>query len=56
MYERGAISKAEYDLATLTRIQRENQYQQALKEIDSRQMALDKLKQELEKGGDHHAV
>ncbi len=49
MYERGAISKAEYDLATLTRIQRENQYQQALKEIDSRQMALDKLKQELEK-------
>lgn len=49
MYERGAISKAEYDLATLTRIQRENQYEQAKKNIESRRMALQKFQQESEK-------
>ncbi len=49
MYKRGAISKAEYDQAVLLRIQRENAYQQALKEIEAREMALKKMKQELEK-------
>jgi len=49
MHERGAISKAEYDLAELTRIQRENQYEEAQRNVDSRQMALERLKQELEK-------
>lgn len=49
MYKRGAMSKAEFDQSVLTRIQRENQYEETLKNIESREMALAKLKQELEK-------
>ena len=49
MYERGAISKADYDLATLTRIQRVNSYEETVKNIDSRKMALEKATQEIEK-------
>ncbi len=49
MYNRGAISKAEYDQAVLARIQRENSYEEALKNVEARRMALKKMKQELEK-------
>ena len=49
MFDRGAISKADYDLAILTRIQRVNTYEETVKNIDSRKMALDKVKQEVEK-------
>ncbi len=49
MYARGAISKYEYDQAVLKRIQQENQYQNTLRNIESRQMALQKMRQELEK-------
>ncbi|HOL95438.1 MAG TPA: efflux RND transporter periplasmic adaptor subunit [bacterium] len=49
MYARGAISKYEYDQAILRRIQQENQYQNTLRNIESRRMTLQKMKQELEK-------
>jgi len=49
MFERGAISKADLDLAVLQRIQRKNSYEEALKNIESREMALTRMKQELEK-------
>lgn len=49
MYERGAISKYEYDQAKLQTIQRKNQLESAMQNIVSRENALKKLKQELEK-------
>jgi len=49
MLDRGAISKSEYDQAVLTCIQQENRYEQSQKDVESRQMALNKLKQEQEK-------
>ena len=49
MFERGAMSKAEFDQAVLTRIQRVNMYEETLSNIESRRMSVSKLKQELEK-------
>ena len=49
MFERGAISKAEYEQATLSRIQRQNAYEQSLSSIQTRRMALEKTKRESEK-------
>ncbi|MGC9328656.1 MAG: efflux RND transporter periplasmic adaptor subunit [Candidatus Hinthialibacter sp.] len=49
MYERGAIAKYEVDQAILTRIQRNNAYENALKTVRTREMELQKIKQELEK-------
>ncbi|MDX9752614.1 MAG: efflux RND transporter periplasmic adaptor subunit, partial [bacterium] len=49
MYKRGAISKADFDLSVLQRIQRENQYQETLSNIEAHLMALKKQKQETEK-------
>ena len=49
MYERGAIAKYEYDQAILTRIQRKNNFESALKTIRTREMELQKTKQEQEK-------
>jgi len=49
MHERGAISKAEVDLAVLTRIQREHSFEEAKQNIETRRTAVERLKQELEK-------
>lgn len=49
MLTRGAVSVAEVEQFTLQRIQRENQYKQALSTVTSREMALDRMEQELEK-------
>lgn len=49
MFERGAIAKYEYDQAILTRIQRKNNFESTLKNIRSREMELQKTKQEQEK-------
>ncbi|RJP32881.1 MAG: efflux RND transporter periplasmic adaptor subunit [Candidatus Omnitrophota bacterium] len=49
MYKRGAVSKAEFDQAVLTRIQRENSYEETLKNVEARVMSLAKMKQEIEK-------
>ncbi len=49
MLERGATSKAEYENAVIGRIRQENSFDQAEKNVDARQMSLQKLKQELEK-------
>ncbi len=48
MLERGAISKSEYDQSVLTRIQRENQYEEARRTVRAREMALEKLKKQRE--------
>lgn len=48
MYERGAISKAEFDQAVLARIQQEHAYEQALSTVETRQVALDKLLEQLD--------
>ncbi|MBZ0255765.1 efflux RND transporter periplasmic adaptor subunit, partial [bacterium] len=48
MLERGAISKAEYEQAVLSRIRQENSYEQTEKNVDARRMSLQKLQQELE--------
>lgn len=49
MFERGAISKYEYDQTVLNRIQRHNNYETAKKNIRTREMELQKIKQENEK-------
>lgn len=49
MYQRDAISKQEYDQAILARIQRENAYEESLKNIETAQMQVDKIDQEMEK-------
>lgn len=49
MFQRDAISKQEYDQAILARIQRENQYDESLKNIETAQMQVDKIEQEMEK-------
>lgn len=49
MLERGAISKADYEQAVLSRIRQENSFEQTEKNVDARKMALQKLQQELEK-------
>ncbi len=49
MFERGAISKYEYDQAILARIQRKNAFESTLKTIRSRQMELQRIKQDQEK-------
>lgn len=49
MLERGAISKSEYEQTVLQRMQREIAYEQAKKDVISRELALDKLLKEKEK-------
>ncbi len=49
MHERGAISKAEYDLAVLTKIQREHSFIETKQNIETRRKTVESLKQELEK-------
>jgi RND family efflux transporter MFP subunit len=49
MFERGAISKYEYDQSILARIQRKNAFESTLKSIRSRTMELQRIKQDEEK-------
>ncbi len=49
MFKRDAISKQEWDNSILARIQQENQYEEALKNIESARMQMEKIQQELEK-------
>lgn len=49
MFERDAISKQEYDQAILARIQRENGYSESLKNVETAQMQVNKIEQDMEK-------
>lgn len=49
MYERGAISKAEYDQAVLARVRQQNLFEQTSSSVETRRNALERLRKEQER-------